>query len=173
MLRRVLITLTLSFSLHGAVLITPDAAMQSIFGSSADVEKKTLMLSKTESAAVSKAAKMKLSTRLYKLYTISDNGTVAGYGILISGKVRSKNAAILYAITPAGTIKSVEIVAFNEPPEFIPPQSWMKQFDNAKARSDLHVGKNIPTITGATLSARMVTDNARLALAIFDVKVKP
>ena len=70
-------------------------------------------------------------------------------------------------ITPKGEISAIEIVAFNEPPEYMPQHSYLDQFQGKNADDTLRVGKDIPTISGATLSARNVTDGARLALAVF------
>ncbi len=172
MIRILLSAALLSLSLHAGVLIKPEAAMQAMFAEECTVTKKTLMLGSAELKAVTEQARMKPPTRLYKLYRAESAMGVCGYGVLVTGKVRSKNAAVLYGITAEGKIAGIEIVAFNEPPEFLPPASWLSQFANASAQSDLRVGKNIPTITGATLSARMITDAARLALAIYAVKVK-
>lgn len=170
MYRIILLTL-LPFMLQAALLITPEEAMQSIFNADS-VDKKTLMVSKAEAPKIEEMASRRLDTRLYKLYVAKKAGKVEGYGIVIARKVRTKNAAVLYTLTPSGVIKAVEIIAFNEPPEFIPPHNWLAQFEKKTLDDNLQVGRNVPTITGATLSARALTDAARLAQALFEVKVK-
>ena len=96
-------------------------------------------------------------------------GKIIAYAILISRVVRTKDAAILYMISPDGVIENVEVIAFNEPPEFTPSKQYVSQFKGKTSQDTLRVGKDIPTVTGATMGARNVTDGARLALALFDM----
>jgi len=151
------------------LLIAPAEAMQHAFGTECSVTKKNTLLTGEQADAVSKMAQLKLETKIYRIFTAERDGRHVGYGILVTRKVRQKDAAVLYMITPDGAIKSIEIIAFNEPPEYMPQSAYLAQFEGKKESSGLRVGKEIPTISGATLSARNVTDGARLALAIFQV----
>jgi electron transport complex protein RnfG len=154
-------------SAHAAVLISPIDAMRHTFGEQSAVTKKNTLLNKKQAAAVSKRAKLKLETKIYRIYTASVGDKAVGYGVLITRKVRQKDAAVLYMITPAGKISAIEIIAFNEPPEYMPQSAYLEQFKGKDGGDVLRVGKDIPTISGATLSARNVTDGSRLALAVF------
>ena len=165
---KILLTIFLLWSgAAAALLISPIDAMQHTFGSRAEVTKKNTLLTGEQADAVARRAAMKLQTKIYRIYTASIDGKPVGYGVLITRKVRQKDAAVLYMITPKGEISAIEIVAFNEPPEYMPQHSYLDQFQGKNADDTLRVGKDIPTISGATLSARNVTDGARLALAVF------
>ena len=165
---KILLTIFLLWSgTAAALLISPIDAMQHTFGSRAEVTKKNTLLTGEQADAVARRAAMKLQTKIYRIYTASIDGKPVGYGVLITRKVRQKDAAVLYMITPKGEISAIEIVAFNEPPEYMPQHSYLDQFQGKNADDTLRVGKDIPTISGATLSARNVTDGARLALAVF------
>lgn len=167
MLRIALITLLIHAFVHAAVLMTPQEAMQANFGESVSVEKQTLLLSRKEAEAVSKAAQSRLSTKIYRLFRAKNGSKAVGFGILVSEKVRTKNAAALYLITPDGTLRAIEIVAFNEPTEFLPSEQWLRQFAGKRHGEPLRVGREVATITGATMSAQSVTRSARVALALF------
>jgi len=170
MLTRLILTLILLGAAASAnLLISPPAAMQHTFGAQCTVTKKNTLLTAEQAEAVSRTAQVKLETKIYRIYTATLDGKTVGYGILITRKVRQKDAAVLYMITPDGAISSIEIIAFNEPPEYMPQSAYLKQFEGKKESSGLRVGKEIPTISGATLSARNITDGARLALAVFQV----
>ena len=78
----------------------------------------------------------------------------------------------MYAFDMSGRLKFTEIMAFSEPPEFMPGKRWMRQLQNKSASETLMVGKDIPTISGATLSARSVTEGARVARAIYEIILK-
>jgi uncharacterized protein with FMN-binding domain len=75
-------------------------------------------------------------------------------------------------ITADGTLKSIEIVAFNEPMEYIPAKKWIEQFQNSTAQTIEDNSKKAPTITGATLSAKIIIDGSKSALAIYDEVLK-
>ena len=73
---------------------------------------------------------------------------------------------ILYLIDKDVKIKNIEILAFHEPSEYKPYSSWKAAFTGKGAKDDLKAGYGVPTISGATLSARAISDAARIALAI-------
>ena len=131
------------------------------------IEPKRLILTKAQFEKVQKAAKAKLATKVYRYYLFKSGNKVVGYGVLIARKVRTKKATVLYAFAPNGTLKFAEIMAFGEPPEYFPNDTWMGQFKQKPKTAPLKMGSDVSTISGATLSARSITDGARVARAIF------
>jgi len=63
-------------------------------------------------------------------------------------------------------------VAFNEPLEYMPSKEWKSQFQNIETTKMLRISKEIPTITGATLSAVSITDGSRVAFALYNEILK-
>lgn len=171
-MKKIIAVLIVSIAAYAAPLISPFDAMQSAFGETSVVTKKNYLLTKAQATQVTKTAKLKLTTKIYRVYTAAVNDEPVGYGVLITRKVRQKDASVLYMMTPGGSITAVEIIAFNEPPEYMPQNTYLEQFKGKDVNDTLHVGKDVPAVSGATLSARNVTDGARLALAIFDTVVK-
>lgn len=141
--------------------------MKENYSPTATIIKKNILLSSDKFKEIQKAAKVKLTTKIYRIYIAKEKNKVLGYGVLVSQKVRSKNAVILYFIAN-DTLKGIEIVAFNEPTEYIPSKTWTAQFKNISTDKMLKLTREIPTITGATLSARSVTNGSRVAFAIYN-----
>jgi len=162
--------LIFALSLQAKLLISPFDAMKLHFGEDAKIEKKNILLTLPEAKAVTKLAKAKLKTKIYKTFRATKNGKTLGLGILVLHKVRSKDTAVLSIITPEGTLKTIEIIAFNEPMEYLPSKSWIEVLSNKTLSPTLQVGKEIPSITAATMSARAATNAARIALSIYEVK---
>ncbi|AKF24439.1 hypothetical protein YH65_02790 [Sulfurovum lithotrophicum] len=152
--------------------IKVEQVAKSSFASVSDIEAKRIILTKEQHKQVQQRARAKVTTKVYRYYLFKSGGKTVGYGILISRKVRTKMATVLYGFTPAGTLKFSEIMAFGEPPEFIPNDTWMGQFKNKGRNAPLKMGKDIPTISGATLSARNISDGARIARALFEIASK-
>ena len=153
--------------LHAQVLISPIEAMQENFSSTATISKKNTLLNKKRFTNVQQNAQVKLDTKIYRIYTAKKNDTVLGYGVLINRKVRSKNAVVLYFIAK-NRLQGIEIIAFNEPHEYLPSKKWTAQFVNIATDTNLRLGREIPSISGATLSARSITDGSRLAFALYN-----
>jgi len=159
-------------SLNAQLLISPFEALKMSFSQEVKLEKKSILLSKAQAQAVQKMSKVKLKSKLYKTFKVSKDGIILGYGILVIQKVRSKNTAILSIITPDSKLKNIEIIAFNEPPEFIPTKKWLEVFKESALSDELKLGKKIANISGSTFSARSATDASRIALAIYELILK-
>jgi len=166
-----ILSMFLLAQLQAQLLISPMDAMKENFDLDAKVSKKNILLTQTKFKNIQKSAKVKLNTKIYRVYTASKNGKILGYGILINRKVRSKNAVILYMIAK-GILQSIEIIAFNEPQEYLPTKRWNAQFKERNIKSKLRLSRDIPSISGATLSARSVVDASRIAFALYNQLIK-
>jgi hypothetical protein len=164
-----LLTLITLFSFSHALIITPEDTLKQTFHATT-ITKKSKILTKKEHQAVQKMAKTKLKSKLYRVYKAQNGETTLGYGILLTQMVRSKSTAVLYIIDTMGALKSIEIVAFNEPKEYLPSKRWLKQFDNNQAEHFSTQDGNINSVSGATLSANAIVKVANLAHAIWKVK---
>lgn len=150
------------------VLGDPSVLTQKAFNAK-EVISENYILSDTQISQLSKASQQKIDTKLYRIYVAKNGPQTIGYGVLMNKKVRTKTAIALYLIGLDGKIKSIEIVAFNEPIEYLPSKTWLDVFDNKNSANTLKLNQDIPTTTGATLSARAITDGARAALELIDI----
>jgi len=165
-----LLFLFLTLSLQAKLLISPFDAMILNFGEDILIHKKSILLSSKEAKEITKLAGIKLKTKLYKTFVAKKDGIIIGYGILALYKVRSKNTAVLSIIALDGKLKTLEIIAFNEPMEYIPSKRWIQIFHDKHLSPSLALGKDIHSISGATMSARAVVKASRIALAVYKVR---
>ena len=168
---KVFIIFLFSLSLQASLLVSPQEAMKYSYGSDVKVVKKNILLSKKQASVIQSSAKIKLTSKIFRIFKATKNDELLGYGVLVNRKVRSKNIVVLYLISE-GVLKGIEVIAFNEPMEYLPSKNWNAQFDNLKTDSMLRVSNEIPTISGATLSARSVTEGSRLAFALYNELLK-
>jgi Na+-translocating ferredoxin:NAD+ oxidoreductase subunit G len=150
------------------VLGDPVALTQRTFNAKS-VDTRNIILNDTQVAELSKLSMQKINTKLHRIYLAKNGEKTVGYGVLMNQKVRTKSAIALYLITLDNKIKSIEVVAFNEPLEYLPSATWLNVFDNKSIANTLKLNQDIPTTTGATLSARAITDGAREALALLEI----
>lgn len=154
------------------MLLTPQEILHAAFGDEAAISEKNIILKKEQKISIQKEAQTKLSSSIVRVYTVVKNEQKIAYGILLSNKIRSKNGVYLYTLNTKGVLISVEIVAFNEPLEYMPKKQWQEQFSNKNTSQHFNLSNNITPITGATLSARSITQSANLALAIYNQILK-
>jgi len=166
-----LLIFSLTPSLSAKILISPIDAMKENYSPTATISKKNILLPNKQFKKIQADAQVKLKTKIYRIYTAVEDGKVLGYGILINNKVRSNNAVIIYFIAN-DILKGIEIIAFNEPPEYIPNKTWSSQFKDIPTEKMLRLSRDIPTITGATLSARSITDGSRIAFALYNEVIR-
>lgn len=158
-------TLQISF----ALIISPEDAMSQNFNAQT-VTKKAMILTKKQQQKVQQLAQVKLNSKLFRLYIAKKEEQTIGFGILLTQKVRSKSTAVLYMLTPKGVLRSIEIIAFNEPKEYLPGRRWMSQFEEKKT-GEFVSKDNLTMISGATLSANAIINVANIARAIWKVKL--
>lgn len=171
-LKKQLLILSLLSTTLFAGKVNIEEILKENFSQAISVEKKSLILTKDEAKAIQKTAQAKLNSKIVRLYTVTDSNGTAGYAVLLKRKIRTKNAAVLYMIDNKQSIQAIEVVSFKEPSEYKPNDEWKAVFKGKNSDDVLFSGKDIPTISGATLSARSITDMSRIALAIVEAKTK-
>lgn len=157
--------------LSAQMLISPIDAMKDAYDINSTITKKNILLSNKKFKNIQKNAKTKLTTKIYRIYTAKLDDKVLGYGVLISRKIRSKNGVVLYFINN-NNLQGIEIIAFNEPLSYITSDSWNDQFKDINTSKMLRLNRDIPSITGATFSARSVVEGSRIAFAVYNELLK-
>ena len=162
----------LSQSSMAKSFLSVDEAIHASFPTDTKIEKHSIILTAKQFSQIQKKAKAKVNTKVYRYYTLTYQSKAIGYAVLEFRKVRTKKATVLYGFDMKGTLKFTEIMAFGEAPEWVPSATWMSQLQNKKKNAALYIGKDIPTISGATLSARSVSEGARVARAMYEIVLR-
>ncbi|HHN73741.1 MAG TPA: FMN-binding protein [Acidobacteria bacterium] len=153
-------------TVRGGEIVSLDAALERIAPEAVVHEKDTLVLSKEKAAAVRRQAGP-LSSRLVSRYRLYDRqGKLLATAYIDTHLVRSLAETLLIAVDPAGRVRSVEVLAFKEPPEYRPRPGWYAQFNGRELGDELRIRKGIRVLAGATLSSHAATDAVRRCLAV-------
>jgi Na+-translocating ferredoxin:NAD+ oxidoreductase RnfG subunit len=86
--------------------------------------------------------------------------------------VRTQPEALLVVLGPEGGLRSVRVLAFHEPLDYLPSGRWYEQFGGKSADDAFRVGHDVHGIMGATLSARASAEAVRRSLACYEVLVR-
>lgn len=131
------------------------------------IERRTVYLSDAQVRAAEGEAGTRLATAIVHPYVARREGRPVGLAFFDTHVVRTLAETLLVAIDADGKLLRVEVIAFDEPPDYLPRPEWYRQFDGRVLDPELELRRAIRPVTGASLSARAATDAARRALALF------
>ncbi|MEX1139943.1 MAG: FMN-binding protein [Bacteroidota bacterium] len=149
------------------VYLTKESALDLYFPQ-ANVERRTMFLTDEQVGTIQNTARAKVSSRLVTYYVGRTNEGVVGYAFFDTHVVRTMPETFMTVLQPDGSIRAVEILAFYEPEDYLPPKRWLATLEEKTIQSDLWLKRGVQNIVGATLSARAITDAVRVMLAVFE-----
>ncbi len=82
--------------------------------------------------------------------------------------VRTKHETLLIHISD-GEVLRVEVLQFQEPPEYEPSKRWLKLFQKKSIKDiPLRAGIDIPNIAGATMTAEKITERVQFFIVLWN-----
>ncbi len=150
---------------------TRDEALKRAFPQATAIEKRALYLDANDVTRIEKASGAKMDSRLFTYYEAIGKSGVLGYAVIAGHTVRTKQEVYMVVIAPNGAIDFVEILAFYEPEEYMPPKRWLAVFSGKVFSDALRPKQEIPMISGATITTYTLTAEVRKTLAIFELLV--
>ena len=164
-----LLSFIFSFSLYGKEFGSPEAVLRKLFPG-AEIEVVNKILTKDQFERAKKLAKVPIDSRLVSFYLVKKQGQIIAYGYVDIHRVRTLPESVLFVISPEGKIELVEVLSFKEPLEYMADESWLKLFKGKELKErNLRLKRDIPNMTGATLTARAIVKASRRALALWKV----
>lgn len=158
--------------LSGQVRMTREEAL-ALYFPGATIERSTAFLTDGQVDAIQQRARASVESKIVTYYTASEENTPVGTAFLETKTVRTMPATFIVVINPDTTVRSVELLAFHEPEDYMPSRRWLDQFNEAGLRDDLFLKRGVQNIAGATLSARAISDAVRRLLATYAIVVAP
>ena len=172
---KILVLITFVFFLHDAgdasakVLLTKGKALELAFPEAEEIEKRHVFLTERQAESVRKMAKAEVNSRLYTFYIAKSGGKETGCAVIDTHTLRTLTETVMFVINPDGTLRHAEILAFFEPTDYMPNGKWINLFPEKTKMDGMKVGKGIPNITGATISASSFSKATRRVLAVYKV----
>ncbi len=153
------------------VFLTQEQALAFAFGEQARTEREVHFLSdaEVERARRLAGAETELHGGLVIRYRAFRDDRLLGTAYFDTHRVRTLQETVMIVVTPEGRIGRIEILAFGEPPEYLPRQGWLAQFEGRELDENLALKRGVHAVTGATLTAEAITRAARRVLAFHQV----
>ena len=149
-------------------LMTRDEALAAAYPG-ASVEAERVFLTGDQARRAAELARVDIESPLVARYVAREGGRVVGRAYIDTHVVRTKRESLLIALAPDGAVQRIEVTAFLEPRDYLPPPAWLRQFDARPLDDDVALQRAIRPIAGATLTAQSATDAVRRVMAIDEV----
>lgn len=153
------------------VFYAKDEALKIAFPEGAEISQRTFILTPEEKSEGELKAKAKIESNLFTFFEGKVGGAVVGYAAIDSRIVRTMIATYLVVLTPEGKVTRVVILAFHEPPEYLPLDNWLRYLEKDVGIADLEPNGDIPPIAGSTLTVEAMTAGVRTVRALFELLI--
>lgn len=147
------------------VLLTVEEALALAFPG-AEIERRTAFLTDAQRARAAELAGQPPVSSIVHPYVARRDGRIVGTAYFDTHVVRTLAETVMVTIDAEGRVGRVEVLSFDEPPDYLPREAWYRQFDGRRLDADLELRRSIRPVSGATLTARATTDAVRRALAL-------
>jgi Na+-translocating ferredoxin:NAD+ oxidoreductase RnfG subunit len=150
------------------VYLTVDEALE-LAWPGCQVERSTVFLTEAQMKRVLELSRVEVPTAIIHPYRVQCDGKPAGMAFFDAHDVRAKGEVLMIAIDPEGTVRRVEVLSFDDHPDYLPRKEWYDQFDGQPLDDGLALDRTIVPTTGATLTSRSTVNAVRRSLAFFQV----
>lgn len=153
----------------GKVFLTTEEALQLAFPE-ARMERTTHYLTRKQLEAARERAAVEIGSAIVQGYRAWDrDGRLLGTAYFDTHRVRTLPETLMVVVDPAGRVRRVEVLSFDEPLDYLPKGAWYAQFQGRALDQELALRRGIQGVTGASLTARATTDAVRRILALHAV----
>lgn len=152
-------------------VLTQQEALRMAFPEPAEIERSTAFLDgeQLEEARDSAGGSVEIESEIVTYYVARAGDRTLGAAYFDAHRVRTLQEVVMVVVDPAGAVDRVEVLKFNEPPEYRAPDGWIEQLEGRTLEPSLSTRGDIANITGATLTARALTRAVRKILALHGV----
>lgn len=146
-------------------VVSRQEALNAVFAGAA-VRGDRVYLTAEQAERVAELAGEDVRTRIYARYVARRDGVVVGRAYVDTHVVRTKRESLLVSVHPDGRLRRIDVTAFLEPPEYVAPERWMRQYHGRPLGDDLALHRAIRPIAGGTLTTHAVNSAVRRILAL-------
>lgn len=146
-------------------VVSRQEALNAVFAGAA-VRGDRVYLTAEQAERVAELAGEDVRTRIFARYVARRDGVVVGRAYVDTHVVRTKRESLLVSVHPDGRLRRIDVTAFLEPPEYVAPERWMRQYHDRPLGDDLAIRRAIRPIAGGTLTTHAVNSAVRRILAL-------
>lgn len=151
--------------------LTQGEALRLVFPAPATIERRTAYLDERQVAEARNRAGADVEVRqsVVTYYVGLDRGVATGAAYFDGHTVRTKAEVAMVVVDRDGRVRQVEVLRFDEPPEYRASERWLAQLKGQELNSRLSLKGGILNLTGASLTSRALVRATRRVLALHQV----
>ena len=146
-------------------VIARQEALNAVFAG-ATITGDRVYLTVEQAERIAEISREDIRTRIFARYVARRNGVVVGRAYVDTHVVRTKRESLLISREPDGRVRRIDVTAFLEPPEYVPPERWKRQYYERPLGDDIAIHRAIRPIAGGTLTTHAVNAAVRRVLAL-------
>jgi Na+-translocating ferredoxin:NAD+ oxidoreductase RnfG subunit len=150
------------------IYLTVDEALE-LAWPGCQVERSTVFLTEAQMKRVLELSQVEVPSAIIHPYRVQCEGKPAGMAFFDAHDVRAKGEVLMIAVNSDATVRRVEVLSFDDHPDYLPRKEWYGQFDGQPLHDGLTLDRSIILTTGATLTSRSTVNAVRRSLAFFEV----
>lgn len=155
------------------VFASQKQALADAFPDASRIERRTLLVRAADVAKIEAITGREIDAKVVVIHVAYQGEQILGYAEIAVHTVRTQPEAILIVLSPDGRVRSVRVIAFHEPLDYLPTDRWYSQFVGKGKGDSLRIGRDVHGVVGATLSAQAAADGVRRMLAYWEVLLRP
>lgn len=163
------VSFLLALSVEARVFMTQQQALASVFPAGSSVRRQSVFLTQQQASAAASESGVRFDDRLVVRYVGVAGGKVTGYAYFDTHRVRTLPETVMIVVSPEGKVERIEILSFDEPPDYFPRPKWIDQLRGRKLDNDLSLNRAIRPLSGASLTGRAIVNSSRKILALHHV----
>ena len=150
---------------------TQAEALRLAFPAPAVIERRTAFLTAADldRARLLAGPDVEVSQGVVTYYIARAGGDPIGVAYFDAHRVRSMQEVAMVVLGGDNRVRQVEVLRFEEPPEYRASGPWLRQLEGKKLDSSLSLKAGVVNLTGATLTSRALVRATRRVLAIHQV----
>jgi hypothetical protein len=160
----VLLVAALAAPAQGKVFLTTKEALSLAFPK-CKVERKKYVLDEVRKAKAEKLAGHAPRRAMVYAYEARKNGKLVGTAYFDRHRVRSKQELVMIVVDPTSKVRRIEVIAFEEPTDYLPRGSFYAQFVGRGLDAKLSTKRDIVGVAGSTLTVNATIEAVRRILA--------
>jgi len=155
------------------VYLTREEATRLAFGPSATVSEERRAPSPHVRTTIERRLGRPVPEEGFTFYVGRSADGVQGYGVVLEEMGKHEPIAFFVAISPDGHVKDVMILEYRESRGGeVRQKGFLKQYVGKTSQDPMEPDQDITPITGATISARAISDGVKKALIIWEALYK-
>ncbi len=155
---------------HATIYMTPEEALKRLMPQNSKLREEKIELASIQKEHVEKLLGSRIREDTYTFWIGDKDESPVGYAVTLNVVGKEQPITFMVGVSPEGKVVGVEVLVYRESQgSEIRSRRFMQQFIDKTIAAPLRLGRDVDSISGATLSSRSTAHAVKKALALVEV----